>query len=343
MHQTVGYLVGRFNPLQLGHKALLQHIYDQNDHMVVLIGSATESRTHKNPLTFEERKALIKSFFPNAVVLPLPDMPSDDEWVKLFESTIAVGIQSLQLPGAVHARMYSADATRADDYALRCEWVRNLGHEVVPFAPVMARTDLSASLVRDNWYNGRYKEMTELVPPETLELLQQLDIGWMRTAYVKRVDLGALGEKNSVFVAFVSPVGTDGAPVNLGYIVRWNGELGFVGGQVDAGESLEQALLREAYEEVGADLDPARLVPVCSHAMTGKGPTQHTHFYVYQVSRDELFALRQEALLAPHAQTEVAAFVVAHLTQEVPDILLQQKWAGTGKDELQTLIWAGHL
>lgn len=355
---TVGYMVGRFNPLQLGHLTLLRHVSDENDHMIVLIGSATESRTHKNPLTYEERKGLILKSFPHATVLPLPDMPSDEDWVKLFESTIRMGIQSLQLAGAVKARLYSADATRADDYALRCEWVSNLGHEVVPFKPVMARTDLSASLVRDNWYNGRYEDVRELVPQDTFDLMQQLDIGWMRSAYVKKVPLGVLGERNSAFVAFVSaPEHLYRAPscqewgseawnaklATLGYIVRWNGELGFVGGQVDAGESLEEAVVREALEEIGAELDRTRLTPVCSHAMTGKGATQHTHLYLYQVSLEEMYALRRQALDALHARTELAGFVVAHLAPDTPDILLKQKWAGTAQDELRALVRSGML
>lgn len=353
---TVGYMVGRFNPLQRGHLTLLTHVAAGNDHLIVLIGSATESRTHKNPLTYEERKTLILKSFPSATVLPLPDMPHDEDWIKLFESTIAMGIENLRLATAPLARLYSADATRADDYALRCNWVRNLGHEVVAFKPVRASTDLSASLVRDNWYNGRYEEIQELVPPDTFELIQQLDISWMRTPYIKKVPTGQLAAKNSAFVAFVShpdyvyradpacqahPNLWDAEIATLGYIVRANGELGFVGGQVDPGESPEHAVLREAEEEIGAVLDPSRLQPVCSHSMTGTGVTQHTHLYLYPVSLDEMYELRRQTLTAIHSRTELAGFVVAHLANKTQDVLLQQKWAGTALEELKTLMWSG--
>lgn len=356
---TVGYMVGRFNPLQLGHLALLRHVAEDNDHMLVLVGSATESRTHKNPLTYEERKSLIVQSFPKAVVLPLPDMPSDEDWVKLFESTISLGIQGLALQDAAQARLYSADATRADDYALRCAWVQHLGHSVMPFKPVMARTDLSASLVRDNWYNGRYDDVKDLVPQGTFDLMQQLDIGWMRSAYVKKVALGALAPRNSAFVAFISepdylyradPTASAGGPevwdaklATLGYVVRSNGELGFVGGRVDPAESLEQTVVREAFEEIGAKLDATRLELVCSHAMTGKGLAQHTHLYVYPVTLAEMYELRRNAVTTLHSRTELAGFAVTHLATETPDILLQQKWAGTALDELRALLWAGRL
>jgi 8-oxo-dGTP pyrophosphatase MutT (NUDIX family) len=283
-------------------------------------------------------------------------MPSDDDWVKLFESTIAMGIENLKLRAPVSARLYSADATRADDYALRCSWVRNLGHDVVPFKPVRAATDLSASLVRDNWYHGRYEEIRELVPEDTFDLIQRLDISWMRTPYIKKIETGALGAKNAAFVAFVSDPGYlyradpacatnellwNAQVATLGYIVRWNGELGFVGGQVDPGESLQQAALREAKEEIGASLDPAKLELFCSHSMTGKGEPQHTHLFLYRVSMDEMYQLRQQALAAPHSRTELAGFVIAHLVNETPDLLLLQKWAGTAREELQSLIRSG--
>lgn len=356
---TVGYMVGRFNPLQKGHLAILEHVHANNDRMVVLVGSAAEGRTHKNPLTFEERKQLILQSFPNALVLPLPDMPGDEDWVRLFESTIAMGIDSLRLDGEVTARLYSADATRADDYALRCSWVQNLGHEVVPFQPVMARTDLSASLVRDCWYNGRYEDVRELVPEATLALLQELDIGWMRSHYVKRVPTGELAARNAVFVAFVSEPehiyradpacrawGMDAWNAKLamlGHVVRWNGELGFVGGMVDEGETLVEAVVRECMEEAGCLVEPSRLVPVCSHSMVGREPdaAKHTHLYLCRVTADELFQIRRQALDAPHARTEMSAFAVTHMTPEAPDVLMGQKWAGTAAEQLKALLYSG--
>jgi cytidyltransferase-like protein len=356
---TVGYMVGRFNPLQKGHLAILEHVHQNNDQMVVLVGSAAEGRTHKNPLTFDERKQLILQSFPRALVLPLPDMPGDEDWVRLFESTISMGIDSLRLEGAVTARLYSADATRADDYALRCAWVANLGHEVVPFRPVMARTDLSASLVRDCWYNGRYEEVRELVPEATLALLQRLDIGWMDSHYVKRVPTGCLAAKNAVFVAFVSEPehlyrvdpacrawgqeAWNARLAMLGHVVRWNGELGFVGGLVDEGETLEEAVLRECVEEVGYLVDPARLVPVCSHSMVGRqaDTAKHTHLYLCRVSADELFQIRRQALDAPHARTEMSGFAVTHMTPDAPGVLLRQQWAGTACEQLKVLLSSG--
>ena len=359
MTTTVGYTIGRFNPYQKGHRALLQHVYDNNDRMVVLIGSAAESRTHKNPLTYDERRQLVLADFPDAVVMPLPDMPVDAEWIRLMTSTVSVAIASLGLQGEVQPRLYSADASRADDYALRCSWVAHLGHEVVPFEPVRASTDLSATLVRDHWYHSRYEELSALVPDATLELMQRLDLGWMRSHYVKKLPIGERGDLNAVCVAFVSDPAFlyredpacqawEGDAWNtqlamLGYAMRWNGELGFVGGRVRGDEDLLVALQREARHEVATELEADRLAPVCTHAMTGKGPLQHVHLYLYRLSAEELFGLRRRSLDARHARTELSAFAVTHMTTEAPDILLQQQWSGTAKEQLKTLLWSGHV
>jgi 8-oxo-dGTP pyrophosphatase MutT (NUDIX family) len=117
--------------------------------------------------------------------------------------------------------------------------------------------------------------------------------------------------------------------------------MGFVGGQVDPGEPLAEAALREAQEEIGVTLDPVRLEPFCSHSMTGKGDPQNTHLYLYRVSMEEMYQLRRSALNAPHSRTELAGFVITHLVKGTPDLLLQQKWAGTAREELQSLIWSG--
>ena len=354
---TVGYTLGRFNPLQKGHEALLEQVNAENDYMVVLVGSATESRTHKNPLSFEERKALILSLFPRARVLPMPDMPNDADWVKMFETTIAMGIDILRLKGDVSVRMYSADATRGDDYALRCSWVQDLGHTVVPFTPVMARTDLSASLVRDSWYSGRYDDVKELVPENTLALLQRLDLTWTPAPYIKQLAAGTMAARNNAFVVFVTEpehlyrvdpacrargdTVWNAKLALLGYVVRWNGALGFVGGAVDEGETLVEAVVRECGEEVGYVIDPLRLVLFCSHTVVGKDSANH--LFVCKVSAEELYAIRRLSVDAPHARTEMSAFAVTHMTPEAPDVLIAQKWAGTAKEELRVLLTSGTI
>lgn len=333
---SIGYLVGRFNPLQKGHIKLLEQVDADNDRMVILVGSATESRTHKNPLSFQERKELLLASFPHALILPLPDLGNDEEWTRLFESTLMTGIDSLQLSEPWVARMYSADATRADDYALRCDWVRRLGHSVVPFPPVKAPMDLSASLVRDRWYSGCYDEVRELVPEATFVLLQQLNIGWMQSSYVKKVPTGALGPRNRAYLAVL---GTgEGVPRVL-HLLHENGELGWVSAVMADGADGAQTLASQFGRELGCVFILQQpLTHVSSHAVSFQGELEHAHLYVCRIPDHQLTACRATSV-SPHD----ASLCLTRLTPAAQDVLLAQQWAGPGRDLLQTLRYGGHL
>ena len=77
-----GFL-GRFQPLHLGHKEVIHNYRERFSEFHILIGSAEKSRTERNPLTFEERKKLIKNCFPDVEVLPIEDTdesPEDTDW-----------------------------------------------------------------------------------------------------------------------------------------------------------------------------------------------------------------------------------------------------------------------
>lgn len=51
----VGLLVGRFQPFHKGHYELVQESLRHCAHLILVIGSAQESRTRKNPFNFDER------------------------------------------------------------------------------------------------------------------------------------------------------------------------------------------------------------------------------------------------------------------------------------------------
>jgi len=53
-------LVGRFQPLHNGHLTVIEKLSKRYDKVYIIIGSATESDTLKNPFTVEERIEMIK-------------------------------------------------------------------------------------------------------------------------------------------------------------------------------------------------------------------------------------------------------------------------------------------
>lgn len=57
---------------------------------------------------------------------------------------------------------------------------------------------------------------------------------------------------------------------------RWDGRQGFIGGEVDKGESIKEAAIREAKEEIGLIVDEKKVKPLISHSFA---ITTHSHSY----------------------------------------------------------------
>ncbi len=80
-----GLYVGRFQPLHIGHTGIIGKMFDECESVIVAVGSAQESRTRRNPFSFEERSRWIVETFMsrrdnNLNVVPIPDRehPSND-------------------------------------------------------------------------------------------------------------------------------------------------------------------------------------------------------------------------------------------------------------------------
>ena len=60
--------IGRFQPLHNGHIQNIEKALEVADHVLVILGSANQPRTIKNPFTIEERRDLIKEIYPTGRV-----------------------------------------------------------------------------------------------------------------------------------------------------------------------------------------------------------------------------------------------------------------------------------
>lgn len=174
---------------------------------------------------------------------------------------------------------------------------------------------------------------------------------------VTKVKNGLEATKNSVFIAFY----TDQIHLYqtnedcrewghkawfskislLGYVIRWNGVSGFVGGKVDEGETLIEAAQRECEEEVGYKVDENRLSLFCTHNMVSDDFEQNTHLFVCKVAVEEIYEIRKSASDSQHSRVEGAGFVVVHMVSDTPKNLLANTWAGTAHAELELLLKSG--
>ena len=83
-----GVFIGRFQPLHIGHEHVIARTLDQVERLIVLVGSANVARDPRNPFTYAEREAMLRSAFRHEVaqgrliIAPIDDhLYSDTAWV----------------------------------------------------------------------------------------------------------------------------------------------------------------------------------------------------------------------------------------------------------------------
>lgn len=79
-HKT-GLAIMRAQPFHMGHESVIRQMLDQCETVVVLLGSAQESRTAKNPFTVAERKQMIENVFErNVLISAIADLGNIKLW-----------------------------------------------------------------------------------------------------------------------------------------------------------------------------------------------------------------------------------------------------------------------
>ena len=103
-----GLVIGRFQCFHKGHEMIIRNALDLCERVYVIVGSAQESRTKRNPFTASERQGMIyralKEYLVDGrlIVIPLADRenPSDDSsWGEYVMN--AISSKGYELPEAV--------------------------------------------------------------------------------------------------------------------------------------------------------------------------------------------------------------------------------------------------
>lgn len=106
--------IGRFQPFHLGHKAVVDAALEQAKEVIIVVGSSFAARNIRNPFTFEERFALIKSVYPesNVKVVPVSDYPYDDnKWVAAVQAVVRSAIKFTPDPVKIGLIGHEKDGT----------------------------------------------------------------------------------------------------------------------------------------------------------------------------------------------------------------------------------------
>ena len=157
--------VGRFSPFHNGHKAVIDSALERAKEVIVVVGSSFAARNTRNPFTFEERKEMIKSVYPDnrVKVVPVSDYPYDDnKWVAAVQNVVRGAMSWSADPINIGLIGHEKDGT---SYYLKIfpTW----GSVSVPNVDGINATDIRHDLL-ENWC---LKHSQDKVPSEVDETL----------------------------------------------------------------------------------------------------------------------------------------------------------------------------
>ncbi len=154
-------VVGRFQPPHEGHVRLVEYALGIADEVIVVIGSAQDSFTIKNPLTAGERMELLDVLFRERFgedycrlrLVPVMDINMNKVWVRYLE---------MLLP------RFEGVVTRN---SLVAELFRDAGYDVVE-QPLYNRESCEGTRIRELVVGGG--DWRSCIPPEIVGLLEEM-------------------------------------------------------------------------------------------------------------------------------------------------------------------------
>lgn len=167
--------IGRFQPLHAGHAALLRQALAVAPRCVVVIGSAFQARSPKNPWSWQERAEMFRLALPEAdrarlLFLPVRDYYNEQRWTEVVHAGVArllaeAGVAAPRIALVGHFKDATSDYLRGFP-----GWVL---HSVERIGPV------DATSLRDAYFgcaaqalDGTLAALVDQAPPSTLAMLR---------------------------------------------------------------------------------------------------------------------------------------------------------------------------
>lgn len=165
-HKAFDYLVfiGRFQPFHYAHKEVIDTAFTMSCHVVLVLGSAQNERSTKNPFSVLEREQMIRGAFSAEQqkylhFVPIIDLYNDVKWT----NAVKEGVSALVDPNAKVGLIGHFKDESSYYLKLFPQWqlieLENLKNE------------LSATPLREKYYRGEIDQKS--FPPNVQEFLNQ--------------------------------------------------------------------------------------------------------------------------------------------------------------------------
>lgn len=170
----IAFLCGRFQLMHIGHESLVNTALKMCDRIIILVGSAQESGTIRNPFDIETRIKMIREIYPqdSIIVKPLSDLSKEDditpEWGKYVLNNVKKYVYKTP-----ELMIYGNDESRSRWF--NTEDIKDVTEIIVPRSrlPISA-TELRRALVEDNkemwfkYHNPRLHKYYDILRGELL-------------------------------------------------------------------------------------------------------------------------------------------------------------------------------
>jgi bifunctional NMN adenylyltransferase/nudix hydrolase len=214
----VGVVIGRFQVDELhdGHRDLLNSVAGSHQRLIIIVGLSQCKCTVNNPLDYEARRAMLQEQYPDATIMYITDIHDDNIWSNDLDNML----NNIVGPEQSICLYGSRDS----------------------FIPYYHGKHPTRELVQETYISGTEKRKQLSIRPKNTTDFRRGAIWAMSNQYP--------GPRTTVDVAIFND---DYSRILLG---RKKKETAYriIGGFVQSGESLEEAVVREGKEETHLDL-----------------------------------------------------------------------------------------